>query len=114
MPNSFASRPAKRIVIIGTLIDTPEPRKVRVRKDHYCIISATTGKITHIGGLSPEKDDPIRILGENGFRESTVIWLQSTQFVCPGMIDTHIHAPQYRQLGSANNLQLVNTFEDFQ
>jgi cytosine/adenosine deaminase-related metal-dependent hydrolase len=27
--------------------------------------------------------------------------------VCPGMIDTHCHAPQFKQLGSANNLPLV-------
>lgn len=83
-----------------------------MRKNHYCIVSGTTGKLTHIGSYVPSQfeDDPVRILGEDKFRECDVIWLQSTQFLCPGMIDTHIHAPQYRQLGSANNLQLVWTF----
>jgi hypothetical protein len=110
MPNSFAKRPSKGVVVFGTIIDTPSPRHLRVRKDHYCIVSPTTGKITHIGPLSSSKDDPIRILSRDVFREYDVIWLQSTQFICPGMIDTHIHAPQYRQLGSANNLPLVFSY----
>lgn len=49
------------------------------------------------------------MLGEEKFREYVVVWLTSSQFCCPGMIDSHCHAPQYRQLGSANNLPLVHT-----
>jgi guanine deaminase len=98
-------------VVFGTLIDTPAPRTLRVRKNHYCIVSGTTGKITHIGPHLPSQDDPIQILGEEGFQKYDVVWLQNTQFLCPGMIDTHMHAPQYRQLGSANHLPLVTTPE---
>jgi guanine deaminase len=105
----FSSRPAPCIVIVGTLIDTPTPRTLRVRKDHYCIVSPTTGKIIHLGPLSADCNDPVRILGAETYRQSVVVWLESSQFVCPGMIDTHCHAPQYRQMGSANNLPLVNT-----
>ena len=103
----FSSRPASWVVIVGTFIDTPTPHTLRVRKDHYCIVSPTTGKITHLGPLTESHDDPVRILGAETYRESVVVWLQSSQFVCPGMIDTHCHAPQYRQMGSANNLPLV-------
>jgi guanine deaminase len=91
---------------MGTLIDTPAPRTLRVRKNHYCIVSPETGRITHLAPLSPSRDDPHRILGDK-YRDYTVVWLQSSEFVCPGMIDTHCHAPQYRQMGSANNLPLV-------
>lgn len=103
----FSHRPSSTIIIIGTLIDAPTPRTLRVRRNHYCIISATTGKITNLGPLSKAADEPILILGEEAYRKSVVVWLLSSQFVCPGLIDTHCHAPQYRQLGSANSLPLV-------
>ena len=103
----FSYRPSPGIVIIGTLIDTPSPHALRVRRNHYCIISSSTGKITHLAPLSATGDDPIRILGEEVYRTCVVVWLSSSQFVCPGMIDTHCHAPQYRQTGSANNIPLV-------
>jgi guanine deaminase len=103
----FHHRLSPGIVIIGAFIDTPSPNFLRVRRDHYCIISPLTGKITHLAPLSSSRDDAIRILGEEVYRRYIVIWLKSSQFVCPGMIDTHCHAPQFRQLGSANNLPLV-------
>ncbi len=109
----FHRRSSPDIVIFGTFIDTPTPRTLRVRRDHYCIISPTTGKITHLAPVSVTRDDAIRILGENIYRNSVVVWLQSRQFVCPGMIDTHCHAPQYRQLGSKNNLPLVHPVKGF-
>jgi guanine deaminase len=104
----FSQRPSPVIVIFGTFIDSPTPRTLRVRRDHYCIISSTTGKITHLAPVSATRDDPVRILGEEVYHNSVVIRLLSSQFVCPGMIDTHCHAPQYRQLGSKNNLPLVD------
>jgi len=103
----FSQRPSPVIVIIGTFIDTPTPRTLRVRRNHYCIISPTTGKITHLAPVSANHDDVVRILGQEVYCNSIVIWLLSSQFVCPGMIDTHCHAPQYQQLGSKNNLPLV-------
>ena len=105
----FAQRPSPAIVIVGTFIDAPTPLRLRVRRDHYCIISPTTGKFTHLSPICSTRDDPIQILGEEVYRNSVVVWLQSSQFVCPGMIDTHCHAPQYRQLGSKNNLPLVKS-----
>jgi guanine deaminase len=108
MPVPFSQRPSPVIVIIGTFIDTPTPRTLRVRRNHYCIISAVTGKITHLAPVSETRDDAVRILGEQVYRNSVVVWLLSNQFICPGMIDTHCHAPQYRQLGSKNNLPLVH------
>ena len=104
--SQFSKRPSPGLVILGTLIDTPHPRTLRVRKNHFCIVSPSTGKITHIAPLT-DTSTPIRILGEETFREYVVVWLASSQFLCPGMIDTHCHAPQYRQIGSANNLPLV-------
>jgi len=107
---SFPERPSPDVVIIGTFIDAPAPRTLRVRRNHFAIISCETGKITHLAPLSAARDDPLQILGAEAYRLADVVWLLSSQFVCPGMIDTHCHAPQYRQLGSANNLPLVVPF----
>ena len=73
----FSQRPSPAIVIVGTFIDTPTPRTLRVRRDHYCIISPTTGKITHVAPVSATRDDAVRILGEEAYRNSVVIWLLS-------------------------------------
>ena len=107
MTSQFSFRPSLDLVIVGTFIDTPTPRILRVRRNHFCIVSPSTGKITHLAPVSGTRDDAIRILGNERYRNAIVVWLQSSQFVCPGMIDTHCHAPQYRQLGSKNNLPLV-------
>lgn len=112
-PIQFIHRPSPCLVIVGTFIDTPAPHTLRVRRNHYCIVSPVTGKITHIAELSADNDDPIRILGEEAYHKAIVVWLKSSQFVCPGMIDTHCHAPQYRQLGSANHLPLVSPLISF-
>jgi cytosine/adenosine deaminase-related metal-dependent hydrolase len=69
------------------------------------VVSGGTGKITQIGALGHE-DDPREVLGPD-YQGRNVVRLAENEFVCPGMIDTHCHAPQYRQLGSANNLPLV-------
>ena len=106
----FLERPSPDVVIVGTFIDAPSPRTLRVRRDHFAIISGKTGKITHFAPLSAARDDPGQILGDEAYRRAVVVWLLRSQFVCPGMIDTHCHAPQYRQLGSANNLPLVPPF----
>ena len=106
----FLERPSPDVVIVGTFIDAPSSRTLRVRRDHFAIISGKTGKITHFAPLSAARDDPGQILGDEAYRRAVVVWLLRSQFVCPGMIDTHCHAPQYRQLGSANNLPLVAPF----
>jgi cytosine/adenosine deaminase-related metal-dependent hydrolase len=108
---SFSERASPRLVIIGTFIDTPSPRTLRVRRNHFCVVSPTTGKITQLAPFSSEKE-LVQTIGAKEFRESTVVWLTSSQFVCPGMIDTHCHAPQYRQLGFANNLPLVSPLRE--
>jgi hypothetical protein len=107
---SFSQRRSPGLVIVGTFIDTPLPRTLRVRRNHYCIVSPETGRITHLAPVEGRGNDALRILGDK-YREYDVVWLLSSQFVCPGMIDTHCHAPQYRQLGSANNLPLVSDVE---
>ena len=104
--SGFSQRPSPGFVLIGNLIDTPNPRMLRVRKNHFMIISPLSGKITHIARLTVT-NTPRSILGEEKFREYVVVWLKGSEFICPGMIDAHCHAPQYRQIGSANNLPLV-------
>jgi guanine deaminase len=105
---SFSQRPSPGLVIVGTIVDTPTPRTLRVRRNHFCIVSPETGRITHLAPVGGRGNDALRILGDK-YREYDVVWLLSSQFVCPGMIDTHCHAPQYRQMGSANNLPLVRS-----
>lgn len=42
----------------------------------------------------------------------TVIELEEGQFICPGLIDTHTHAPQYPNLGLGGQYQLLDWLDN--
>ena len=56
------------------------------------------GTITFVN-TSESSDDELRVqFAANGFSNATVTVLQASQFLFPGLIDTHLHAPQWPNL----------------
>lgn len=78
-------------IIIGTFIDAPQPRQLRVRKNTVCVVN-TSGFIETIGPF----DQSETIF--HGREEYDIVELGETQLMVPGLIDLHIHAPQYKQV----------------
>ncbi|KAK9900614.1 Metallo-dependent hydrolase [Cystobasidium minutum MCA 4210] len=60
-------------------------------------------------GIKTEQDVQF-ILSQQGWElaETQVIWLKRGEFIIPGLIDTHTHAPQYPNLGRGQQYQLLD------
>lgn len=52
------------------------------------------------------------ITSSAGGDDVTVVELEEGQFLCPGLIDTHTHAPQYPNLGLGGQYQLLDWLEN--
>ncbi len=77
--------------IRGTILQTPDPGRLEVLRDHVVTVD-DAGVITDVG---PD-------IGE---RATDLVMLSGTVLL-PGLIDTHIHAPQWPQLGTGLDLSL--------
>ncbi|KAG7448002.1 guanine deaminase [Guyanagaster necrorhizus] len=47
-------------------------------------------------------------MGRMGCLDNVVIPLKETEFIMPGFIDTHTHAPQFRNIGSGQQYELLD------
>lgn len=93
----------QKYAFYGTIIDTPDPSTLRIRKDHICVVNK--GRIELIEPFTS------RHLDEH--QDITYIKLSESQFICPGFVDLHCHAPQYRQAGSATEVPLLEWLHKF-
>ncbi|CAF3679517.1 unnamed protein product [Rotaria socialis] len=93
----------QKYVFYGTIMDTPDPSTLRIRKEHICVVNK--GRIELIQPFAN------RNLDEH--QDVTFIHLSESQFICPGFVDLHCHAPQYRQAGSATEVPLLEWLRKF-
>lgn len=80
------------LIVYGRVIHCTSRHKVTILSDASLGINKH-GKIafleaTHVPYLEAAKR-------HHGFRDATIIQLEPLQFLFPGLIDTHMHAPQY-------------------
>lgn len=92
-----------KYVFYGTIIDTPDSVTLRIRRQHVCVVN--NGKIEAIEPSTLDKLEK--------YQEGRLIKLSESQFICPGFIDLHCHAPQYRQAGSATEVPLLEWLRQF-
>ncbi|RUZ77591.1 guanine deaminase [Mesorhizobium sp. M7A.F.Ca.US.006.01.1.1] len=88
--------------LLGTAFHTPERGRLEVLKDHLFSIDAQ-GRIAEI--LAPGHSE--YEARQNAARQAgTLVELADGQFLLPGLIDLHIHAPQWPQMGKALDVPL--------
>ena len=88
--------------LLGTAFHTPERGRLEVLRDHLFGVDAQ-GRIAEV--LAP--DQPGYAAREADARRSgTLVRLGEGQFLLPGLIDLHIHAPQWPQMGKALDVPL--------
>lgn len=89
-------------IIKGTAFHSLQPGEITILQDHLFIINET-GFIEHC--ISPNEEMHEKIIeqhkGSAHFYE-----LKEGQFLLPGFIDTHVHAPQWAQAGKALHVDL--------
>ncbi|XP_014859296.1 PREDICTED: guanine deaminase [Poecilia mexicana] len=97
-----------RFVCRGTFVHSTAEEALQILEDALLGVDSK-GKIAFIG----EGTDLQRLSESFGFSSSAVTQLGQHEFFMPGMIDTHIHAPQYSYTGTALDmplLQWLNTY----
>ncbi|XP_061881458.1 guanine deaminase [Entelurus aequoreus] len=90
-------------VFRGTLMHATAEEAVQVLEDALLGVNAE-GKIAFIG----EGKDLFDLSETFGFSTGAVSQLEQHEFFMPGMVDTHIHAPQYSYAGTALDLPLLD------
>lgn len=94
------------LVFHGTLIHSVTPQEVEIISNGLIVVSEG-GKIAAL-----ERDvaaaDVKGKLSELGFGSAAVNGLRKGEFLVPGFIDTHNHAPQWTQRGTGRGLQIMD------
>ncbi|XP_061623297.1 guanine deaminase-like isoform X2 [Phyllopteryx taeniolatus] len=90
-------------VFRGTFIHASREEVLQVLADALLGVDAE-GKIIFIG----EGKELDKMSKNFGFRPSAVTQLETHEFFMPGMVDTHIHAPQYSYIGTALDMPLLD------
>lgn len=86
----------------GTAIDSPVLGEVRVRQDALILVDGS-GSI----GAVVERDEPGYVTHvEAAAATGTLVECGAGQYILPGLVDLHIHAPQWPQLGKALDVPL--------
>jgi len=89
----------------GTLIHTPAPGEVEILEDTLVGISAE-GDIVSVGRAGTAELQALRDSGR-------LVELDAGQYLLPGLVDLHVHAPQWPQLGKALHLPLNEWLQQY-
>ncbi|KAJ1897478.1 hypothetical protein LPJ66_003346 [Kickxella alabastrina] len=102
---------AKFSLFTGCIIDTPVMGELRILVDGALGIDRSTGRIV---GTSESSATPAKELFEQWTGQQVseddieTTGLLADQFLMPGFIDTHTHAPQFSFLGIGHDLPLMD------
>jgi guanine deaminase len=102
--------PQSALAFKGTICHTPTIGSVEVLQDNLLVVNST-GNITHLGPA--DTPDAAAALQQVALQPKDIHTLSPTQFLLPGFIDTHCHAPQYAFTGTGTDLALfewLNTY----
>jgi len=85
----------------GTIVQAgAEFGTAEVKPGMYIVVEQASGKIISIGEEKPAADIPVTELPKDGF-------------VMPGLVDAHLHAPQYAFSGIGTNIPLLDWLNTF-
>lgn len=87
------------LVVVGTAYHAPRADRLDVLADHVIAVDAT-GVIVDVMSKDDQRADDLILSARR------VVRLEESERLLPGLIDTHIHAPQWPQLGTGLDLPL--------
>jgi len=94
---------------LGTALHTPEYGKLEVLRETLIVVGGDGAiKAIHPHG-TPHADEEARRCAAAG----NLVTLGADQFLLPGLVDLHIHAPQWPQLGRALDLPLEDWLQTY-
>jgi len=106
-------------VYCGTIIHSKSISELEILQT--AAIGVARGTIQFLETLSAsktlEQSEILLLLKElankHGFDVSRVVYVEAPQFLCPGLIDTHTHAPQHLCAGTGMDLTLLKWLETY-
>lgn len=102
--------PTNALVIQATAFHTPEWGKLEVLKDYlFCI--GTSGKLEQV--VSPADNDTYLEIKQQAQVRGNLKILSPGQYLLPGFVDLHIHAPQWRNMGKALHVPLEQWLDKY-
>lgn len=102
-----ADSPSLPLAVYGTIIHSVTPQEVEILENGFLIVG-NDGKITVLDrDVQPSQID--ELLSRYGLDRSSpsVRILERGQFLIPGFIDTHNHAPQWTQRGTGRGKEII-------
>jgi guanine deaminase len=91
--------------VLGTFIHAPSLGEVEIIDSALIVVDAA-GKIDRI--LLDDDDDAFRTNREAAINAGRFTQLDQNQYLLPGLVDLHVHAPQWPQAGRALQLPLAD------
>ena len=85
----------ERFAIKGIFVDTPTPEALRVRDGYMLCEDGRCGAFTE---TSPA---------------GVPVYDHSRKIITPGLVDLHLHAPQYSYCGTAMDLELLDWLQQY-
>ncbi|XP_023720104.1 guanine deaminase isoform X2 [Cryptotermes secundus] len=98
----------KPFIIVGPIVHSEEITKLKVFDGG--LIAAVNGKIV---AVEETPKNLARIQKKYSVTDGCVYHLDKGQFLMPGLIDTHIHAPQYPNAGLGYDMQLLDWLKTY-
>ncbi|XP_019866796.1 guanine deaminase [Aethina tumida] len=95
-------------IFIGSIVHCKKPFELEVIKDGFLIVHGR--KIIHVDNDKTRVDS---VKQKFKIADSQVIELTNTQLLIPGLIDTHIHAPQYPNAGLGYDKPLLEWLDSY-
>ncbi|KAI8367503.1 guanine deaminase [Radiomyces spectabilis] len=96
---------AEMVLIFGTLVHTPARGQLEVLTNTV-LATDNDGRIIHMESNVAPIDIEKTVL-QWKLNPEDLVRLKSTQFLLPGFVDTHIHAPQYPFTGTGTDVPLM-------
>ena len=102
---------SRRLLLHGSVVHSVSVEKVEFLEDALLVVDED-GKIIELKSNLPKSEIP-RVLSDLGYstEASNIHYLARGEFLIPGFIDTHNHAPQWAQRGLGRGLQLLEWLE---
>jgi guanine deaminase len=107
--NRMSIRPSSDRAFLGSVLHTPVRGQVEILRDALIVVGGD-GTIDAVHAReSPEAGKLAGRFAEAG----RLVMLEPAQYLVPGFVDLHVHAPQWPQLGLALDLPLEEWLQAF-
>lgn len=96
-------------IFLGTAFTSKTPKEVKILKDTLFFINEQ-GVLETI--VTPDDEQYLQLL-EKSQKQNNFVRLKEDQYLLPGFVDLHVHAPQWAQTGTALDIPLydwLNTY----